>query len=124
MISASPNLGGSEMLFKVFNLAFNPALGGFNDEVVKDFIKDKEIISLNEHLIVRNEMHYLIVTIKYYPYRSDDNTNSDTHAKTDKQKKDDWRSLLSDSDMGLFNLLRDWRTIRPPPPFSSVSFVF
>ncbi len=37
---------GEIMLIKVISLAFDSIYGGFNDQEVRDFLKDKEVISI------------------------------------------------------------------------------
>ena len=41
------------MLVKVFSLAFDSALGNFNDAELREFLKDKEIISIQEHFLLK-----------------------------------------------------------------------
>lgn len=97
------------MLVKIFSLNFNSTVGGFDDEPLRDFIKDKEVISIRDHLFVRNEIPYLTLVVKYFPFRSE--ANAEPSSKTS-SKDEAWKKLLSDADMGLFNLLRDWRSER------------
>jgi hypothetical protein len=47
------------MLIKIFTLSFDSAYGGFNDLVLRDFLKDLEVISVREHFFIRNEIAYL-----------------------------------------------------------------
>lgn len=97
------------MLIKVFSLTFSSASGDFDDSPIQDFIKDKEVISIRDYLFVRNEVPYLTVVIKYFPYRQEIVTES----SSSKGKRDEsWEKMLTESDMGLFNLLRDWRSKR------------
>ena len=37
-------LSGGEMLIKILSMVFDSARGGFNDDELRDFIKDKEIV--------------------------------------------------------------------------------
>ncbi len=46
------------MLIKVISLAFDTLYGGFNDEDVHEFIKDKEIISVIDYHFVKNDVPY------------------------------------------------------------------
>ena len=94
------------MLIKVFTITFDSLSGEFKEGPVRDFLKDKEIISVTDYLFVRNEIPYLVLVVKYYPYRPE--------IQADAQSSDDmkWKEMLSAEDMGLFNLLRDWRSER------------
>ncbi len=98
------------MLMKVFSLTFNSLTGGFDDEPLRDFMKDKEVISIRDHLFVRNEIPYLTLIVKYFPFRQEAKPN--VELKTGEKKDESWKEGLSEVDMGLFNLLRDWRSQR------------
>ena len=99
------------MLIKVISLSFDTLYGGFNDEEVREFIKDKEIISVTEYHFVKNDIPYLTFVLRYFPHRAELESKADT--KNNKRESDDnWKKLLSEADMGLFNLLREWRTQR------------
>jgi len=43
------------MLTRVITLRFNGVLDGFDDAPLRDFIKDKEVISIRDHFFVRND---------------------------------------------------------------------
>ncbi len=102
---------GGIMLIKVISLAFDTLYGGFNDEDVREFIKDKEIISVTDYHFVKNDVPYLTFIFRYFPHRAEMESKAD--AKNNKREPDDdWKKLLSEADMGLFNLLREWRTQR------------
>jgi RNA-directed DNA polymerase len=90
------------MLIKVITLSFDSALGGFNESMVRDFIKDCEVISIRDHFFIRNEMPYLTLVIQYFPIRQELNPKMAPQGK----REEEWRETLSESDMGLFNLLR------------------
>lgn len=96
------------MLIKIFCLSFDSAYGGFNDIHLRDFMKDKEVISIQDHLFVRNEVPYLALVIKYYPLRQE----LDPKMAPNEKRKESWRETLTEADMGLFNLIRDWRSQR------------
>lgn len=97
------------MLSRVITLHFNTAIGQFDDTPLREFIKDKEILSIRDHFFIKNEMPYLALVVKYNMlHPAIVNTRDDSQGK--QQKRDDsWRELLKESDMPLFNSLRDWR---------------
>ncbi len=97
------------MLLKIFCLNFDSMIGGFNDQEMREFFKDKEIISIRDHLFIRNELPYLTLVIKYFPYRIEADQQTQ---KTEGKRDESWRGLLQESDLGLFNILRDWRSSR------------
>jgi len=96
------------VLIKVISLTFDSIYGGFNDGAVREFLKDKELLGVQDHLIVRNDVPYLVFVLKYMPYRAE--TDPKYSAKV--KEEEPWRKMLTESDMGLFNLLRDWRSER------------
>ena len=98
------------MLIKVISLSFDTTLGGFNDEEVREFLKDKELISARDYLFVKNDVPYLTFVLRYFPHRAE--TDPTLLAKEKQTQPEAWKSMLSESDMGFFNLLRDWRSQR------------
>lgn len=94
------------MLVKVISLTFDSASGGFRDDELREFLKDKELISMQEHFFVRNDIPYITFVLKYFPNRVE--VDQKLAPKGDRDEA--WRKLLTEKDMGLFNLLRDWRS--------------
>ncbi len=94
------------MLSKIITLKFNSAIDSFDDMPVRDFIKDKEILSLKDHFFIKDEIPYLVIIIIYRM------KSLDSPVETRKQKEEAWREILSDEDMPLFNSLRSWRAER------------
>jgi ATP-dependent DNA helicase RecQ len=97
------------MLVRVFTLQFNSLLGGFDDAPMREFIKDKEVLSINEHFFVKNEMPYLVLVMTYLPTRAE---TLDARSQTGDGKNESWRELVKTEDVPLFNALRDWRSER------------
>jgi ATP-dependent DNA helicase RecQ len=96
------------MLVKVFSLPFDSALGNFNDKELREFLKDKEVISIQEHFFMKNEVPFLTMVIKYFPFRQEADPQMAPQGKRDES----WRETLSEVEMGVFNLLREWRSKR------------
>ncbi len=96
------------MLIKVFSLTFDSILGGFNDAGLRDFLKDKEVLSIRDHFFIKNDVPYLAMVVKYLPVRQEIDPVMAPQGKRDES----WRELISDADTGLFNLLREWRSKR------------
>jgi hypothetical protein len=96
------------MLIKIITLSFGSVYGGFNDLMLRDFLKDIEVVSVRDHFFIRNEVAYLTLIIKYFPARQE----LDAKLNPKGQRDEAWRQMLSEGDMGLFNLLRDWRAKR------------
>lgn len=94
-----------KMLAKVITLRFNSMLEGFDDEPLREFIKDKEVFSIRDHFFTRNDTPYLALIIAYsmppQPVAG--------HDGAEKKREESWRELVSEKDVPLFNMLRDWR---------------
>lgn len=108
------------MLIKVISITFDSAYGGFNDEIIRDFLKDKELISARDYLFVKNDVPYLTFVLRYFPHRAE----IEQQVQTNNKKKEAWRESLSEADMGLFNLLRDWRSKRSKRRHASIYPVY
>ncbi len=98
------------MLIKVISLSFDSIYGGFNDDEVREFIKDKEVISVTDYHFVKNDVPYITFVFRYFPHRAEIEAKAPTKEKRDQDEE--WKKLLTESDMGLFNILRDWRSQR------------
>lgn len=98
------------MILKIFTISFNSLACEFDDSIMKDFLKDKEIISITDFHFIKNDVPYLTFVIKYSSLCSEFEQNIKSREK--KNNDEDWKKLLTESDMGLFNLLRDWRIKR------------
>jgi hypothetical protein len=49
----------------VITLRFNALLDAFDDGPLRDFLKDKEIVSVRDHFFIRNEQPYLAMIVQY-----------------------------------------------------------
>jgi superfamily II DNA helicase RecQ len=96
------------MLVKILTLTFNSAYGGFDDTAVQEFLKDKEAGEIKSYFFIRNEIPYLTLVIQYYPLRQE----LDPKLKPQGMRSEAWRQELTEMDMGLFNILRNWRSER------------
>ena len=95
------------MNIRVFTLRFNPAIERFDDSELQDFIKDKEVISMNDHFFLRDNMPYLTLVVGFHlPGIESDFLLSE---KKGTGRDASWRDLLQEEDMPLFNTLRTWR---------------
>lgn len=99
------------MLVKIMTLPFESAAGGFDDSELRSFIKDKDVIAIQDHLFIRNEVPYLTMIVKYFLLRAEDAVTTKP-VQQNAKRQEDWKELLSEADMGLFNMLREWRSKR------------
>ena len=93
------------MLIKIFSLSFCSANGGFDDTDVCAFLKDKEVVSISDHFFVRNEVPHLTLIIKYLST----SVGSGQVKLQSNNKREAWKETLTEADMGMFNILRNWR---------------
>ncbi len=91
-------------------LHFASVLGAFDDEDVRNFLSDKEVLSVRDHFFVKDETPFLAAVITYNLLRPEPEVSNDQHAGKNRQKeREAWRAVLEEEDWPLFNTLRDWR---------------
>ena len=95
---------------KVFTLQFSDRLGGFNDEPVQEFVRDKDVMEVRDHFFERDGVPHLALVLIYRAGVQAGPAQSETSAKG--KAKEDWRAQLTDEEWPLFNALREWRTER------------
>ena len=95
---------------KIFTLQFSNSYHGFDDSVVTDFIKDKEVSSVREHFFIKDEIPFWTILVIYHAriVNSISVVPNQFQAKT----QDNYRQLLSEADYPLFNTLKTWRAER------------
>jgi len=100
------------MQTRVITLRFNELIDGFDDAPLRDFIKDKEIVSVNEHFFTRLDQPYLAIMINYKLPPIAVPTGGSPPGQREKRREESWREYVAESDIPLFNALRDWRMER------------
>jgi ATP-dependent DNA helicase RecQ len=100
------------MLTRVITLRFNGLLDAFDDGPLRDFIKDKELISVRDHFFIHRKQPYLAMTVNYTLKPAVTEAAVSRPGKESKPRDESWKELLTEADMPLFNTLRDWRTAR------------
>jgi ATP-dependent DNA helicase RecQ len=97
------------MMVRVLTLRFDPVLCGFDDTPLRDFLKDKNVLSVREHFFITHEVPYLVLLVTYTLPRPAVAPPSPTR----RQHEDtSWRALVTAEELPLFNALRDWRSER------------
>jgi superfamily II DNA helicase RecQ len=105
--SAKLSLGISMSMVKVITIPFQDSLQGFDDEKLSSFISTRRVLSLREFFFLKDGCPYLTFVICY---ESDFNQKQNIEQNKSFQKSDEsWKNLLSDKDLPLFSILRDWR---------------
>jgi ATP-dependent DNA helicase RecQ len=100
------------MLTRVITLRFNSLMDGFDDAPLRDFIKDKEVISARDHFFVRNDQPYLAVVVNYTLKPTVTEAAAAKPGQELKRRDETWREEVAEADWPLFNTLRDWRSAR------------
>jgi superfamily II DNA helicase RecQ len=89
---------------KAFTLRFSETAGGFDDELLQEFIVDKEVIEYSEHFFVHERTPYLTVLLAY------------RGASEDKRRRPgpgpDFRQEMDDVEKEAFDGLKAWRMAR------------
>ncbi|ESQ13232.1 MAG: HRDC domain-containing protein [Thiohalocapsa sp. PB-PSB1] len=95
------------MLFRVFTLPFDPFSERFDDTPVRDYLSDKDVLSIDHELLMQEGRAYLAVIVRCRGVRSP----AADAAKTGSTRRRDesWRDLLDSKDWPLFERMREWR---------------
>lgn len=102
---------------KIFTLKFSPVIEGFDDEALRRFISDKNVIEIRDQFFIKNHDPFWSVMVIYAPAVETDaaprkaETYQSAGTGGDAAKKD-YRDLLTDRSWPLFNRLREWRRER------------
>lgn len=96
---------------KILTLPFDYETMGFKNEKVEEVLKSKSLVSVKEHFFeVNNLPHLTLILLVQVPTSVDENV---TKNKTKSNPGDEpWKKIISESELGLFNLLREWRSKR------------
>ena len=100
------------MLARVITLRFNGMLDGFDDAPLRDFIKDKEVISIRDHFFIHYEQPYLAMIVTYTLKPLPTAAAAPRPDRRSKRRDEAWREFVAEADVPLFNTLRDWRAAR------------
>jgi superfamily II DNA helicase RecQ len=102
------------MMTRVFTLRFNGLLDAFDDAPLREFIKDKDVIAVRDHFFLHNDQPYLAVLVNYTlkPVATEAAATKPGAPAQAKPKDESWRHYVAESDLPLFNALRDWRMAR------------
>jgi len=128
------------MLYRVFDLGYSKLKRGIDDEPLQRLLYGHEVVCRQEHFYVHDGLPHLVVSVLYRlatlpgsqaPGRREssreapqENGPRDGQPQRDgapakapsrrrgKEKNEDWRALLREEDMPVFETLRAWRTQR------------
>ena len=99
------------MRVKVFTLRFDPRIEGFDDGALRDFGRDKEILSVRDNFFLKDEVPYwtLLVSYNLAPAEGDPAAAA-PGAGAATAGRPNYREVLGEADWPIFNALRDWRS--------------
>jgi superfamily II DNA helicase RecQ len=88
----------------IITLRFNAALEAFDETPLREFVKDKHLLSIRDHFFTRHEIPYLALVLTY-----EQQEKGTASAKNSKTADESWRKMIQEPDLPLFNTLRSWR---------------
>jgi len=93
---------------RVFTLPFSEAVGGFPDEVVRQFLADKRVVEVKDHLFLRAGSPYLALVVKFEGEGAPTFSRRPARERTE----EDVRARLREADWPVFKTLKTWRSER------------
>lgn len=93
-------------MLKVFTLKFNDKIEGFNDEIIYNFLCNKEVISWKSYFFERRNENFWTIVVEYKHAASQPEA---IPGKTREKLDETYKDLLSENDWPLFKRLREWR---------------
>jgi len=128
------------MLYRVFDLGYSKLKSGIDDEPLQRLLHGHEVVSRQERFYVHDGLPHLVVSVLYRlatlpgsqaPGRRESSRQGTQQSgpregqalsdgapvrapspRRGKEKNEDWRALLREEDMPVFESLRAWRTQR------------
>lgn len=91
------------MKLKVFTLRLDPTTGRFDDAPMREFLEDKEALTVSEHFFVHEQTPSWALLVSYRDIEKPGYEKRDTGHNTN------WRAALSEDERPLFDALRAWR---------------
>jgi superfamily II DNA helicase RecQ len=96
------------VLIKIINLPYLASISGFDDRVVKDFVKDKQIDQINHYFYQQEARPHLCFIIQYQP-AMDKTPAPVPETQSTKKNNQDWKQQLPKKDWFMYENMRDWR---------------
>jgi hypothetical protein len=79
----------------------------FNDSVMSNFLADKEILRWEGHFFERKNEYFWTDLVEYRPAAI---SQTEPVRKTEKGRDESYKELLTENDLPLLNVLREWNT--------------
>jgi superfamily II DNA helicase RecQ len=93
-------------MIKVFTLKFEDKIEAFNNDILDNFLCDKEVITWKSNFFERQKDFFWTIVVEYKHAGS----KSGTYPEKYRIKQDEtYKDILSENDWPLFKRLREWR---------------
>lgn len=103
------------MMVKVMSMSFNSVVEEFDDSELRELLKQFVVFDIRDYFFVKNEIPYLTFIVKYLPQRAAESAGTvqqQVEGANHRKYDESWKQELNESNMGLFELLRQWRSQR------------
>ncbi|KPA18625.1 HRDC domain protein [Candidatus Magnetomorum sp. HK-1] len=96
-------------MIKLFTIKFDRSLEKFDDSEFQAYIKDKDVLSVENHFFICRETPYVLLILNCQ--FSDNTATADltTMKPTSRSRKSAIPSFLNETELPLYNHLKDWR---------------
>jgi len=102
------NKGCDAKMIKLFTIKFDRSLEKFDDSEFQAYIKDKDVLSVENHFFICRETPYVLLILNCQ--FSDNTATADLTVKpVSRSKKSAVPSFLKEPELPLYNYLKDWR---------------
>lgn len=103
------------MRVKLFTFRYSATLGGFDEEPLHAFLRDKEVVAFREHFFAVNDVPHLVCVLTWLDrvVAADEVATIDSNEKTGpRPPRSDPAADLTEPQRVLYNTLREWRAER------------
>jgi len=97
----------TSMLLKTITLKYSPALDGFPDDGLRDFLAHHQVFSKRQYFYFYQGVPHLTFVLSYEGRVAGEDPKESAGAE--RTTAEDWKAQLSEADYTLFNALRSWR---------------
>lgn len=95
-------------MIKLFTIKFDRSLEKFDDNEFQNYIKDKDVLSVENHFFICRETPYVLFIVDCQ--FADTTSTADLTVKpASRNRKSAVPSFLKESELPLYNSLKDWR---------------
>ena len=92
-------------MLKIFTVRYSEKTENFPDQQMSDFLAGKEMLRWESHFFERKGEFFWTILVEYQPGISPEAKES----RGTNEKKDSYKSILTETDWPLFKLLQEWR---------------